>query len=174
MKRISLIFACLIIVLLSTTGCGTRTSMMVTLDGEIRLSESTDNITVKELEKRLQEVSLHNSEKPLFNKVIITENKGVFYNSYRFWASTTPQQISDELTLAVNMSGTPSGVRNGIIEGNRIVFPLTDLADPIELVAEFEENNVGVIFGIIAVLVTIMSGFFLFIKRGNGGGYDNY
>ena len=118
MKKISLIFACLIIVLLSTTGCGTRTPMMVTLDGEIRLSESTDNITVKELEKRLQEVSLHNSEKPLFNKVF-TETRG-FLNSIDFGHQLPTTNFRERHWL--KHVGTPFRSPKGIIEEKRLVF----------------------------------------------------
>lgn len=146
----------------------------VTLDGGIRFSESTDHITLNQLEGKLKKVTFKNSKQPLFESITMTENKGIFYNSYRISAVTHPQKNSEESTLTITMPGKPSGVRNGIIQEKQVVFPLIELADPIELVAEFEENNIGIMIGIIAVLVVIMAAFFIFIKRGGGGGYDSY
>lgn len=173
MKKILLILICLIICTF-VTGCGAKQPIIVTLDGGIRFSESTDHITLNQLESNLRKVTFKNSKQPLFESITMTENKGIFYNSYRISAVTHPQKNSEESTLTITMPGKPSGVRNGIIQEKQVVFPLIELADPIELVAEFEENNIGIMIGIIAVLVVIMAAFFIFIKRGGGGGYDSY
>lgn len=172
MKKIIFIFICLIICTFAT-GCGEKQPITVALDGGIRFSESTDHIPLDQLESKLKEVTFDNSKQPLFESVTMTENKGIFYNSYHISAVTHPQKNSGDSTLTITMPGKPSGVRNGIIQEKQVVFPLIELADPLELVAEFEENNIGVMAGIIAVLVVIMAAFFIFIKRGGGGGYDS-
>lgn len=175
MKKIIAIFIYFIAICACLSGCGTKSPITVTLKGNcISLSESTDKITVSELENKLKKVTLENSNKPLFDSVTITENKGIFYNSYRFVATTSPQKTTEELTLTVAMPGSPSGIRNGVIKEKQVVFPITELSDSIELAAEFEENNIGVMVGIIVVLVVIMAAFFFFVKRGNGGGYGSY
>lgn len=175
MKKIIPILICVIVVCACLTGCGAKAPITLSLNGGgISLSESTDNITVKELENKLREVKLENTDQPLFENVTISESKGIFYNSYRFIATTKPQETDAELKLTVTMSGSPSGVRNGMIEGNQVVFPISDLSETIELAAEFEENNIGVIIGIIVVLMAIMAVFIFIVKRGGNGGYDSY
>lgn len=175
MKKIIPIVICVIIICACLTGCGTKPPVVIQLDGGgISLSESTDKITAKELENKLQGIKLENIDQTLFENVTISENKGIFYNSYRFMAMTKPQETDAELKLTVTMSGNPSGVRNGIIEGNQAVFPVSDLSETIELAAEFEENNIGVIIGIIIVLVAVMAVFMFIVKRGGSGGYDSY
>lgn len=175
MKKVISIIICILAICACLTGCGAKPPIMVSLNGGgISLSESTDKITVSELETKLKKVTLENSDKPLFDTVTVSENKGIFYNSYRFLATITPQKTDGELALAVTMPGTPSGVRNGITQGNQVIFPLADLSDSTELAAEFEENNIGVMVVIIVVLVVIMAAFFFFVKRGNGGKYGSY
>ena len=175
MKKIIPIIICVIVVCACLTGCGAKTPITLSLNGGgISLSESTDKITAKELENKLKEVKLVNTDQTLFEDVTISENKGIFYSSYRFIAMIKPQKTDAELKLTVTMSGNPSGVRNGIIEGNQAVFPVSDLSETIELAAEFEENNIGVIIGIIIVLVAVMAVFMFIVKRGGSGGYDSY
>ena len=175
MKKVISIVICVLAICACLTGCGAKPSITVSLNGGgISLSESTDKITVTELETKLTKVTLENGEKPLFDTVTVSENKGIFYNSYRFLATITPQETDGELTLTVTMPGTPSGVRNGVTQGKQVVFPLANLSDSTELAAEFEENNISVMVCIIVVLVVIMAAFFFFVKRGNGGGYGSY
>lgn len=175
MKRIITILLCVIAICASLTGCGAKPPVIIQLDGGgISLSESSDKRPVSELQAKLKEVRLENSDKPLFESVTITESKGIFYNSYRFLATVNPQETNTEVTLTVTMPGKPSGVRNGIIEEGKAHFPLSDYSESSELAVEFEENNIGVMIGIIVVLVVIMAAFFIFMKRGSGGGYDSY
>ena len=175
MKKIIAIVICVVAICACLSGCGKSSLITILLDGGgVSLSESTDSITIKELENQLKEIKHENSDKTLFEDVTISENKGIFYNSYRFMATTKPQESDAELKLTVTMSGIPSGVRNGIIEGKQVVFPISDLSEPMELAAEFEENNIGVIVGIIAVLAVIMASFVFIVKRGGSGGYDSY
>ena len=174
MKRIFAIIICVIAVCACLSGCGKNSPAIITLKGVgVSLSESTDKITIKELENKLKNVKLENSDQTLFENVSITENKGIFYNSYRFMAIIRKQYTNAELKLTVNMSGTPSGVKNGIIEGKQAIFPVEDLSESMELAVEFEENNIGVILGIIAVFVVIMVVFVFIVKRG-GRGYGSY
>lgn len=175
MKKVISIIICVLAICACLTGCGAKAPITLSLNGGgISLSESTDKITVKELESKLREVKLENTDQTLFESVTISENKGIFYSSYRFMAMTKPQETDAELKLTVTMSGNPSGVRNGIIEGKQVVFPISDLSEAIELAAEFEENNIGVIIGIIVMLVVIMAVFLFIVKRGGSGGYDSY
>ena len=175
MKKIISIILCVIAICACFTGCGAKPPIVIQLDGSgISLSEFTDRLTVKELENRLGNVKLENTDQPLFENITITENKGIFYNSYRFLATVNPQKTDAELKLTVTMSGNPSGVKNGIIERKQAVFPINDLSETIELAAEFEKNNIGVIIGIIVVLVAVMAVFMFIVKRGGSGGYDSY
>jgi len=175
MKRIIAIFICVIAICACLSGCGKNSPVVIALEGGgVNLLESTDKLTFKELEHKLKEVKLANSDQTLFEDVTISESKGIFYNSYRFIATTKPQDVKTDLKLTVTMSGNPSGVRNGIIEGNKAVFPINDLSETTELAVEFEENNIGVIIGIIVVLVAVMAVFIFIMKRGGSGGYDSY
>lgn len=175
MKRIIAIFICVIAICACLSGCGKNSPVVIALEGGgVNLSESTDKLTFRELENKLKEVKLANSDQTLFENVTISESKGIFYNSYRFIATARPQETDAELKLTVSMSGNPSGVRNGIIEEKQVVFPISDLSETTELAAEFEENNIGVIIGIIVVLAAIMAVFMFIVKRGGSGGYDSY
>lgn len=174
MKKIIASIICFIALCTCLSGCGSKAPITLSLNGGgVNLSESTDKNTVKEIENKLKEIKLANSDQPLFESVTITENTGIFYNSYRFIATVNQQNTDAKLKLTVNMSGTPSGVRNGIIEGKEVIFPIEDLSQTVELAVEYEENNTGVILVIIATLVVIMAAFIFILKRG-GNGYDSY
>ena len=173
MKKIIAIIICIIAICVCLTGCGSKAPTFILLEGGgISLSESTDNSSLKELENKLMAVKIEGTDETLFESVKISENKGIFYNSYRFMATTKQQNVERELKLTVSMSGSVAGVKNGIIEGKQVVFPIKDLSQQLDFNAEFEENNTSVIFGIIIVLVIIMAAFFFFMKR--GGNNDNY
>ena len=175
MKKILAILVCAIAICALLSGCGKTAPVTVLLQGGgVNVLESTDKITIKELEDKLKDVTLAGSGQPLFESVTITENTGIFYNNYRFVATVNQHlDTNAELKLTVSMSGKPSGVRNGIVEGQQVIFPIEDLSQVTELAAEFEENNTTLILIIIAVLVVIV-GVFLFIMKRGGSGYDSY
>jgi len=171
MKRVIVLFICALALCACLTGCGKSSPIVISLEGGgVSFTESTDRLTAKEIETKLSELKLTGSDKPLFDSVKITENTGIFYSAYRFIATTNHHNTGAELKLTVSMSGKPTGVRNGAVEGSQVIFPIDDLSQATEYAVEFEENNTGVILGIIAVLVVIMVVFFFIMKRGSDYG----
>jgi hypothetical protein len=174
MKKIVTLIFIIIALCVFLSGCTSKPPISILLDGGgVNLSESTKEQSVKELENSLREIKLKNSNVPLFEDILITENTGIFYNSYTFMATTKPQKLSSELNLTLTMPGTPVQTKNGVTQNQKVVFNIRDLSEAMELKAESESNNTGVMLGIIAVLVLIMGGFLFLVKRG-GGDYGNY
>ena len=100
----------------------------------------------------------------IFSAVEIDKNGGIFYSSYTFHATLNPQKgdydgtpFSDifKVTISLEMPEKITQSQGGAVDGNKIVFDITDVSEGGELAAFCEANNTGLIIGIIAVFVVI-------------------
>ena len=100
----------------------------------------------------------------IFSSVNIEKNSGIFYSSYTFNAVLNPQSGEGleydlnevfRVTLSVEMPAEITGAKGGKIEGNKVIFDIADITESQELAATCEENNTGLVIGIVVGLVVL-------------------
>lgn len=109
----------------------------------------------------------------IFSSVNIEKNGGIFYSSYTFAAVLNPQNGEGldydlnetfNVTLTVEMPTEITGAKGGTVEGNKVVFDIADITATQELAATCEENNTGLVIGIVIGLVVLVAGAVCLIK----------
>ena len=109
----------------------------------------------------------------IFSAVNIEKNSGIFYSSYTFAAVLNPQNGDGmdydlnetfKVTLTVEMPAEITGAKGGTVEGNKVVFDIADITATQELAATCEENNTGLVIGIVIGLVVLVAGAVCLIK----------
>jgi hypothetical protein len=109
----------------------------------------------------------------IFSSVNIEKNGGIFYSSYTFAAVLNPQNGDGldydlnetfKVTLTVEMPTEITGAKGGTVEGNKVVFDIADITATQELAATCEENNTGLVIGIVIGLVVLVAGAVCLIK----------
>lgn len=109
----------------------------------------------------------------IFSSVNIEKNGGIFYSSYTFAAVLNPQNGDGldydlnetfKVTLTVEMPTEITGAKGGAVEGNKVVFDIADITATQELAATCEENNTGLVIGIVIGLVVLVAGAVCLIK----------
>ena len=153
---------------------------METEDGEDILIEEESEDIFDVIIKEDADVKVESSEtadapkdEHIFSSVKIEKNGGIFYSSYTFSAVLNPQQsegleynLNDiyHVTLSVEMPAKITGSKGGTVDGNKIVFDIADITESQELAATCEENNTGVVIGIVIGLVVLVGGLFFLFK----------
>lgn len=109
----------------------------------------------------------------IFSSVNIEKNSGVFYSSYTFAAVLNPQNGDGldydlnetfKVTLSVEMPAEITSAKGGTVEGNKVIFDIADITESQELAATCEENNTGVVIGIVIGLVVLVAGMVFLFK----------
>ena len=109
----------------------------------------------------------------IFSSVNIEKNSGIFYSSYTFTAVLNPQNsegleydMNDtfKVTLSVEMPAEITSAKGGTVEGNKVTFDIADISESKEFAATCEENNTGVVIGIVVGLVVLMAGLVCLFK----------
>ena len=109
----------------------------------------------------------------IFSSVNIEKNSGIFYSSYTFAAVLNPQNGDGldydlnetfKVTLTVEMPTEITGAKGGTVEGNKVIFDIADITESQELAATCEENNTGVVIGIVIGLVVLVAGMVFLFK----------
>ena len=109
----------------------------------------------------------------IFSSVDIEKNSGIFYSSYTFAAVMNPQNgegleydLNDtfKVTLSVEMPAEITNAKGGTVEGNKVTFDIADITESQELAATCEENNTGVVIGIVVGLVVLVAGMVFLFK----------
>lgn len=110
----------------------------------------------------------------IFSSVDIEKNSGIFYSSYTFAAVMNPQNgegleydLNDtfKVTLSVEMPAEITNAKGGTVEGNKVTFDIADITESQELAATCEENNTGVVIGIVVGLVVLVAGLIFLFKH---------
>ena len=148
-------------------------------------AETEDNEDVQEnpddiFDVNIEEVETENVEdvapaqdNHIFSSVNIEKNSGIFYSSYTFAAVLNPQNGEGldydlnetfKVTLTVEMPTEITGAKGGTVEGNKVVFDIADITATQELAATCEENNTGLVIGIVIGLVVLVAGAVCLIK----------
>lgn len=100
----------------------------------------------------------------IFSSVSIQKSSGVFYSSYTFNAVLNSQSSEGldydlnkifKVTLTVEMPADVTGAKGGKIEGKKVIFDIADITTAQELSATCEENNTGLVIGIVVGLVVL-------------------
>ena len=100
----------------------------------------------------------------IFSSVNIEKNSGIFYSSYTFNAVLNSQSSEGldydlneifKVTLTVEMPAEVTGAKGGQIEGKKVIFDIADITTAQELSATCEENNTGLVIGIVVGLVVL-------------------
>ena len=109
----------------------------------------------------------------IFSSVNIEKNGGIFYSSYTFAAVLNPQNGDGldydlnetfRVTLTVEMPTEITSAKGGTVEGNKVVFDIADITESQELAATCEENNTGLVIGIVIGLV-VLAGVMVFLFK---------
>lgn len=148
-------------------------------------AETEDNEDVQEnpddiFDVNIEEVETENVEdvapaqdNHIFSSVNIEKNSGIFYSSYTFAAVLNPQNGEGldydlnetyKVTLTVEMPTEITGAKGGTVEGNKVIFDIADITESQELAATCEENNTGLVIGIVIGLVVLVVGAVCLIK----------
>lgn len=136
------------------------------------------DVTVDEEEDATADIEAPSTDKlaqdnHIFSSVNIEKNSGIFYSSYTFNAVLNPQNGEEldydpnetfRVTLSVEMPGEITSSKGGTAEGNKIVFDIADITESQELSAICEENNTGVVIGIVIGLVVLVGGLVCLFK----------
>ncbi len=110
----------------------------------------------------------------IFSSVNIEKNSGIFYSSYTFAAVLNPQNGDGldydlnetfKVTLTVEMPTEITGAKGGTAEGNKVIFDIADITTTQELAATCEENNTGLVIGIVIGLVVLAGGLVFLFKH---------
>ena len=137
--------------------------------------ESNDifDITIEEEKEDAPTPTTPAQNNHIFSSVNIEKNGGIFYSSYTFAAVLNPQNGDGldydlnetfKVTLTVEMPTEITGAKGGTVEGNKVVFDIADITATQELAATCEENNTGLVIGIVIGLVVLVAGAVCLIK----------
>ena len=137
--------------------------------------ESNDifDITIEEEKEDAPTPTTPAQDNHIFSSVNIEKNGGIFYSSYTFAAVLNPQNGDGldydlnetfKVTLTVEMPTEITGAKGGTIEGNKVTFDIADISESKEFAATCEENNTGVVIGIVVGLVVVMAGLICLFK----------
>ena len=145
------------------TGCSSKETFSVQLlkGGEVIVTASDD------AEARLSTVKSENGNL-LFKSVSVSENKGLFYNSYTVNATTNEAEDTAKYELRVTMPGKIAQVKDGTADGNTITFKIENLKQENDFAAYSDSNNTGTVIIILCVLAAIGGGFVFIMKRKQG------
>ena len=145
------------------TGCSGKDTLSVQLlkGGEVLMTASED------AETKLSAVKTENGNL-LFKSVSVSENKGLFYNSYTVNATTNETEDTAGYELRVTMPGKIAQVKDGTANGNTVTFKIENLKQENDFAAYSDSNNTGVVIIILCVLAAVGGGFIFIMKRKQG------
>lgn len=146
------------------------------VEGEHSVEEESNDIfdiTIEEGKEDAPAPTTPAQDNHIFSSVNIEKNGGIFYSSYTFAAVLNPQNGDGldydlnetfKVTLTVEMPTEITGAKGGTVEGNKVVFDIADITATQELAATCEENNTGLVIGIVIGLVVLVAGAVCLIK----------
>ena len=161
--RFGFIFLLIVLTAALLTGCLSKETFSVQLlkGGEVIVTAS------EEAEEKLSAVKTDDGI-PLFKNVSISENKGLFYNSYTVSAATNASDDTAAYELRVIMPGKIAQIKDGTAEGSTVVFKIEGLSQEHDYAVYSDSNNTGTVIIILCVLAAIGGGFIFFMKRRQG------
>ena len=137
------------------------------------VEEESNDIFDITIEEEKENAPAPAQDNHIFSSVNIEKNGGIFYSSYTFAAVLNPQNGDGldydlnetfKVTLTVEMPTEITGAKGGTVEGNKVVFDIADITATQELAATCEENNTGLVIGIVIGLVVLVAGAVCLIK----------
>ena len=137
------------------------------------VEEESNDIFDITIEEEKEDAPAPAQDNHIFSSVNIEKNGGIFYSSYTFAAVLNPQNGDGldydlnetfKVTLTVEMPTEITGAKGGTVEGNKVVFDIADITATQELAATCEENNTGLVIGIVIGLVVLVAGAVCLIK----------
>ena len=145
------------------TGCSGKETFSVQLlkGNEMIASASSD------AEAKLTAVKSEDGS-PLFKSVSVSENKGLFYNSYTVNATTNATSDTTPYALKVTMPGEIAQVKDGIAENGIATFKIENMKQENDFAVYSESNNTGTVIVILCILAVIGSVFIFIMKRKQG------
>ena len=100
----------------------------------------------------------------IFSSIRIEKKRELFRTTYSFNAQLNPQNADAvdydpnetfKVTLSVEMPAEITEAKGGDVEGNKVVFDITDITEKQEFSAVSEVSHTGVVIGIIAAVVAV-------------------
>ncbi|HCA30119.1 MAG TPA: hypothetical protein DEP23_11400 [Ruminococcaceae bacterium] len=145
------------------TGCSGKETLSVQLlkGGEVLMIASED------AETKLSTVKSENGNL-LFKSVSVSENKGLFYNSYTVNVITNAAEDTAGYELLVTMPGKIAQVKDGTADGNTVTFKIENLKQESDFAAYSDSNNTSTVVIILCVLAAVGGGFIFIMKRKQG------
>ncbi len=145
------------------TGCSGKTTFSVQLlkGNEIIVTASED------AEAKLSAIKSEDGS-PLFKSVSVSENKGLFYNSYTVNATTNATNNAAQYALKVTMPGEIAQVKNGIADDDTVTFKIENMKQENDFAVYSESNNTGTVIVILCILAAIGAGFIFIMRRKQG------
>ena len=143
------------------------------VEDEHSVKEESNDIFDITIEEEKEDAPAPAQDNHIFSSVNIEKNGGIFYSSYTFAAVLNPQNGDGldydlnetfKVTLTVEMPTEITGAKGGTVEGNKVVFDIADITATQELAATCEENNTGLVIGIVIGLVILVAGAVCLIK----------
>ena len=143
------------------------------VEDEPSVEEESNDIFDITIEEEKEDAPAPAQDNHIFSSVNIEKNGGIFYSSYTFAAVLNPQNGEGldydlnetfKVTLTVEMPTEITGAKGGTVEGNKVVFDIADITATQELAATCEENNTGLVIGIVIGLVVLVAGAVCLIK----------
>lgn len=143
------------------------------VEDEHSVEEESNDIFDITIEEEKEVAPTPAQDNHIFSSVNIEKNGGIFYSSYTFAAVLNPQNGDGldydlnetfKVTLTVEMPTEITGAKGGTVEGNKVVFDIADITATQELAATCEENNTGLVIGIVIGLVVLVAGAVCLIK----------
>ena len=143
------------------------------VEDEHSVEEESNDIFDITIEEEKENAPAPAQDNHIFSSVNIEKNGGIFYSSYTFAAVLNPQNGDGldydlnetfKVTLTVEMPTEITGAKGGTVEGNKVVFDIADITATQELAATCEENNTGLVIGIVIGLVVLVATAVCLIK----------
>ena len=143
------------------------------VEDEPSVEEESNDIFDITIEEEKEDAPAPAQDNHIFSSVNIEKNGGIFYSSYTFAAVLNPQNGDGldydlnetfKVTLTVEMPTEITSAKGGTVEGNKVVFDIADITATQELAATCEENNTGLVIGIVIGLVVLVAGAVCLIK----------
>lgn len=143
------------------------------VEDEPSVEEESNDIFDITIEEEKENAPAPAQDNHIFSSVNIEKNGGIFYSSYTFAAVLNPQNGDGldydlnetfKVTLTVEMPTEITGAKGGTVEGNKVVFDIADITATQELAATCEENNTGLVIGIVIGLIVLVAGAVCLIK----------
>ncbi len=143
------------------------------VEDEPSVEEESNDIFDITIEEEKEDAPAPAQDNHIFSSVNIEKNGGIFYSSYTFAAVLNPQNGDGldydlnetfKVTLTVEMPTEITGAKGGTVEGNKVIFDIADITATQELAATCEENNTGLVIGIVIGLVVLVAGAVCLIK----------